>query len=224
MCVDTETGSHAGLAEAIEERDPHYVGVLGTRRRAVSQIEVTVEPGSDAPDDLARADMVRKWLDRDELADELFDILDCIGKGISYTEIIWDRSEGQWLPARLEYRDPRWFGVDRVDLRTPTMRSETGAELPLPGFKFIIAQIKAKSGLPLRGGLVRVASWAWMFNAYTLRDWAIFTQTYAQPLRLGMFGVNRNAKLTPDRHPILPPVSARSGPEPTERSGCGGGS
>ncbi|MBD3765646.1 MAG: N-acetylmuramoyl-L-alanine amidase, partial [Rhodobacterales bacterium] len=33
--------------------------------------------------------------------------------------------------------------------------------------------------------------------------------------------VNRHAKLTPDRHPILPPVSARSGPEPTERSGCG---
>lgn len=31
------------LAETIEERDPHYLGVLSTRKRSVSQIEITVE-------------------------------------------------------------------------------------------------------------------------------------------------------------------------------------
>jgi phage gp29-like protein len=176
------------LAEAIEERDLHYVGVLGTRRRSVAQIEITVEAASDAPEDVAKADMIRDWLDRDELADELFDILDSIGKGYSFTEIIWDTSSGQWQPSRLEYRDPRWFRFQRHDLATPLMLDENGQEQPLPAFKFIYATIKAKSGLALRGGLARSAAWAWMFKAFTQRDWAIFTQTYGQPLRLGKYG------------------------------------
>jgi len=176
------------LAETIEERDPHYLGVLGTRRRSVSQIEITVDAGSEDPADEAIAQMVRDWIRRDELADEVFDILDCVGKGYSFTEIIWDHSEGQWMPQRLEWRDPRWFRFARTDLKTPMMLGETGQEMPLPGFKFIAAQIKAKSGLALRAGLARVAAWGWMFKAYTQRDWAIFSQTYGQPVRVGKFG------------------------------------
>lgn len=176
------------LAETIEERDPHYLGVLGTRRRSVSQIDVSVEAASDAAADVRIADMIRDWLRRDELTEEIFDILDCIGKGYSFTEILWDTSEGQWMPSRLEWRDPRWFRFDRTNLATPRLLSEHGAEEPLPAYKFIFASIKAKSGLVLRSGLARAAAWAWMFKAFTQRDWAIFTQTYGQPLRLGKFG------------------------------------
>lgn len=176
------------LAETIEERNPHYAGVLGTRRRAVSQIEITVEAASDAAADVAIADMVRDWLKRDELAEEVFHILDAVGKGYSFTEIVWDFSEGQWMPSRLENRDPRWFRFDRRDLRTPTMLGDTGREEPLPGFKFIHPRIMAKSGLPLRGGIARLAAWNWMFKAFSERDWAIFTQTYGQPVRVGKYG------------------------------------
>lgn len=176
------------LAETIEERDPHYLGVLGTRRRSVSQIDITVEAASDDPEDVTRAEMVRDWLKRDELQSELFDILDTIGKGYSMTEIMWDTSEGQWKPAYLEYRDPRWFRFDRISLQRPMMLDANGQEQELPGFKFIYANIKAKSGLPLRSGLARVAAWGWMFKAFTQRDWAIFTQTYGQPLRVGKWG------------------------------------
>lgn len=176
------------LAETIEERDPHYLGVLGTRRRSVSQIDVSVEAASDAAADVKIADTIRDWLRRDELTEELFDILDCIGKGYSFTEIIWDTSEGQWQPARLEWRDPRWFRFERANLATPLLLSDHGTEVPLPAYKFIFASIKAKSGIVLRSGLARAAAWAWMFKAFTQRDWAIFTQTYGQPLRLGKFG------------------------------------
>ncbi|WP_158971980.1 DUF935 domain-containing protein [Chachezhania sediminis] len=176
------------LAETIEERDPHYLGVLGTRRRSVSQIDVTVEAASDSAQDQKTAQMVRDWLKRDELTEEIFDILDTIGKGYSFTEIIWETSEGQWQPARLEWRDPRWFRFARHDLATPLMLDENGQEVPLSPFKFIFAQIRAKSGIALRSGLARVATWGWMFKAYTQRDWAIFTQTYGQPVRLGKYG------------------------------------
>lgn len=173
------------LAETVEERDHHYLGVLSTRRRTVSQIDVTVEAASDTPLDVAMADIVRDWIGRDELSDEMFDILDCVGKGFSFTEIIWDTSEGQWQPARLEYRDPRWFRFDRRDLTSPLRLGDSGEELPLEPGKYIYSRIRAKSGVPLRSGLARLALWGWMFKAFTVRDWSIFVQTYGQPLRLG---------------------------------------
>lgn len=193
--------SYFELAEQIEERDLHYVGVLGTRKRSVAQIDVTVEAASEDTEDVRRADMVREWLKRDELQDDMFDILDAVGKGVSFTEIIWETSEGQWWPARLEWRDPRHFTFDRQTLRTPMLRGglDGGAEAePLPAFKFIYHQVKAKSGLPVRSGIARLAAWAWMFKAFTQRDWAIFTQTYGQPVRIGKFhpGATREDRST----------------------------
>ena len=180
--------SYLELAETVEERDLHYTGIIGTRRRAVSQITISVEAGSDDPLHERHAEELRKWLKRAELTDELFDILDAIPKGFSFTEIIWDTSEGQWQPLRLERRDPRWFRFLRHDLTTPMMLGEHGQELPFPAFKFIYPRINAKSGLPIRSGLSRIAMWAYLFKGFTARDWAIFTQTYGQPLRVGKWG------------------------------------
>lgn len=174
------------LAELIEERDPHYTGVLGTRKRSVAQLPIFVDAASVSAEHVLHADTIRDWLLRDELQDELFDILDAVGKGFSETEIIWDTSEGQWQPARLEWRDPRWFTFDQRDLKTPLLRSESG-DLPLEPFKYISARIRAKSGVPVRSGIGRLAAWCYMFKKFTERDWAIFTQTYGQPLRVGKY-------------------------------------
>lgn len=177
------------LAQTIEERDLHYQGVLGTRRRAVSQLDITVEAAEDGGEEGERwAKVVRKWLQRDELQADLFHILDAIGKGYSGTEIIWDASEGQYEPQRLEWRDPRWFRFETRDLTTPMRLEPDGSKVPLDAFKFVWAVMSAKSGLPLRSGLARAVAWAWMFKAYTMRDWTIFTQTYGQPVRVGKWG------------------------------------
>jgi phage gp29-like protein len=39
----------------------------------------------------------------------------------------------------------------------------------------------------MRSGLARLASWAWMWKAFTLRDWAVFVQNYGAPMRLGRY-------------------------------------
>lgn len=178
------------LAEFMEERDNHYLGVLATRRRSVTQLDITVKDASDDTLDKQIGQEIRDWIERDELADEMFDILDAIGKGYSFTEIIWDASAGQWYPARLEYRDPRWFRFDRRDLKTPVMLNETGQEEALPAYKFIHARISAKSGITPRSGLCRAVAWAYLFKKFTERDWAIFCQTYGQPVRLGKYPTN----------------------------------
>lgn len=174
------------LAETIEERDLHYQGVLGTRRRAVSQIEISVEAASDAPEHEKHAQLIREWLKRDELQEEMFNILDAVGKGYSFTQVSYDHSEGQYLP-RLERWEQRWFRFDRRDLATPMLLTESGQEEPLEPGKWIFARMQAKSGLPMRSGIARGAAWAWMFKAFSQRDWAIFSQTYGQPVRVGKF-------------------------------------
>ena len=201
-CGDPER--YLELAETIEERDLHYAGVLATRKRSVSQLDVTVDAASEDPAHRTHADTVASWLKRDELADELFDMLDAVGKGYSFTEIVWDSSEGQWSVDKLEWRDPRWYRFDRIDGATPLRLDDYGLERELPAFKYISARIRAKSGLPVRSGIARIATWAWMFKAYTQRDWAIFTQTYGQPVRLGKYGPGATEQ---DRDTLLRAVS-----------------
>ncbi len=173
------------MAEQIEERNTHYAGVLGTRKRQVSQLDITVEAASDDKEHVRHADELREWLARDELESELFDLLDAIGKGMSIVELVWDTSEGDWRP-KLEWRDPRWFRFDPVDGATPVLRDAAG-DRPLESFKFVTLFIRAKSGLPVRSGLARLAAWNWMFKGFTERDWAIFAQTYGQPMRIGKY-------------------------------------
>lgn len=184
--IDSDPEEYLALAEDMEERDLHYAGVLGIRKRQVAGLEVTVEAASDAAEDVAAADLVREVTARDSFASELIDILDAVGKGYSATEILWDTSEGQWRPAALKWRDPRWFEPSRDDGETLLLKDAAG-RVPLAPAKWIVHAAKVKSGLPIRGGIARSAAWCFLFKAFTLKDWAIFSEAFGQPLRLGKY-------------------------------------
>jgi len=202
--IDGDPERYLELAEDMEERNEHYAGVLGVRKRQVSGLEITVEAASDAADDVAAADLVRDFIGRDDLEDELFDILDAVGKGFSGTEIIWDTSEGQWTIDALKWRDPRWFVFDRDDGETLRLRGTAGDEDLWPA-KWIVHRAKIKSGLTIRGGLARSAAWAYLFKTFTASDWAIFCEAYGQPLRLGRYGPNASPE---DKDKLLQAVSS----------------
>ena len=174
------------LAERMEELDLHYLGVLQTRKRQVAQIGVTVEPASDSAADAADAELVAEFFGRRRLADELYDCLDAVAKGYAVSEIVWDRSERQWMPARLEWRQPQWFDFDPTG-RFLRLRADDGILAELAPAKFVVHAPRVKSGLPIRGGLARCAAWSWMFKSLTLRDWARFVEAYGQPIRIGWY-------------------------------------
>lgn len=195
--IDGDPQSYLELAEDMEERDLHYLGVLGIRKRQVAGLEVTVDAASDKPRDVEAADLVRELVERDTFADEMIDILDAIGKGFSCTETIWDTSARQWRVSRLEWRDPRYFAFDPVSRQTPLLR-EAGGDVPLAPAGFITHYAKVKSGLPIRGGLARAAAWSFIFKSFTGKDWAVFCEAYGQPLRLGKYadGATKEDKAT----------------------------
>lgn len=175
------------LAEDIEERDLHYLAQLATRRRSVAQLPITVKAASDAADHQKHAAFITTWVEEGILRSNLFDMLDAIGKAISFLENDWQYSGIGLTPRSMTWRTQRWFTFDQADGETPLIR-EAGGNRPVLQHKFVVHRSKAKSGLTIRSGIARVAVWAWMFKSFTVKDWAIFCQNYGQPIRIGKYG------------------------------------
>ncbi|RUU20749.1 DUF935 family protein, partial [Mesorhizobium sp. M6A.T.Ca.TU.002.02.2.1] len=57
--IDNDPESYLALAEDMEERDPHYAGVLGVRKRQVSGLEISVEAAGEDAASVEHADLVR---------------------------------------------------------------------------------------------------------------------------------------------------------------------
>lgn len=180
------------LAEEMEEKDLHYLSVLGTRKRAVAQLPIEVEPADDSAQAKEDAKFVEEQLlERDLLEHEMFHVLDGIGKGVSSCEIIWKMTSSLWTIGDIKWRDPRWFEFDRVDGETLLLRGNAGPE-ELPPAKFITHFHPAKSGLPIRSGLARIAAWGYMFKNFAIKDWAVFLEAFGHPLRVGKYGPNES--------------------------------
>jgi len=199
------------LAEAMEEKNLHYRSVLATRKLQVSALPIQVTAASDDALDQKAADLVRDFCEGPILRGALFDILDAVGKGFSVSELIWGLQAGEWRPERIEWRFPQWFVFDRVDGKTILMRGGPGdgasafqvpaGELdrgnfgtPLPPAKFITHTHRSKSGLPIRGGLMRPAAWAYMFQNFSVKAWAVFLEVYGHPLRVGRYEPGASAE------------------------------
>lgn len=201
--IDGDPERYLALAEDIEERDNHYLGVLGTRKSQVAGLPVTVVAAGEDEKSVAHADLVRDAIARPGFYDELIDILDAVGKGFSCTEILWETSERDWRPRRLVRRDPRWFRFDQTDGETPLLR-DIGGDQPLQPYQWIFHTGKAKSGLPIRGGFARAVAWTFLFKSFTVKDWAIFCEAYGQPLRLGKYDAGATEQ---DKDKLLTAVS-----------------
>ena len=176
------------LAEEMEERDLHYGCELGKRKLAVSRLPIVVEAFSDSANDTMLADEVRSLTAKPGFRGLLKDLLDGLGKGYSAVEIIWSRG-AKWQPASYAWRDPRFFQFDQVARTELRLRDETDLMngLPLAPYKYIVHRPHIKSGLPIRGGLARLAAWAWMCKNYAVKDWMAFAEVFGMPLRIGKY-------------------------------------
>lgn len=178
------------LAEEMEERDPHYASVLSTRKLALAALDMRVDSYSDDARDVEIADALREVIGGPEFREAVFHLADALGKGYSVAELIWDRSSTPWVPARIEHRDPRFFRFDRDtgrEIRLLTEQEPAFGE-PLQPAKFIVHMPRLRSGLPVRGGLARLAAVGYMCKAWTWRDWMAFADIYGLPMRVGRYG------------------------------------
>jgi len=122
------------LAEEMEEKDLHYLAVLGTRKESAAQLDLVVRPASQDKGDIRIADMASELLLNGtfNLASAMFDIQDALGKGFSATEIVWDTAGREWSPVRLIWRDPRWFLFDWISGEELLVRTMDDDGPPIP--------------------------------------------------------------------------------------------
>jgi phage gp29-like protein len=173
------------LAEEMEERDLHYLSVLGTRKRALSQLRPSVEEAKGADAKIAEA--VRALVEAPAFAEMLVDLCDAFGKGFSCVELVWHENDGFWTPAFV-WCDPKYFTFDyisRSEVRLQRLGTLDGDKLETG--KWIVHTPKIKSGIPIRGGFARLAAWVYLFNNYALKDWASFLDVYGMPIRVGKY-------------------------------------
>lgn len=177
------------LAEEMEERDLHYASVLGTRKLAITDLPVTIEAASDSAKDVRRADFLREIVAEPEFGEVLAELVDALGKAYAVAEMVWDRSGKEWRP-RYEPRDQRWFRYDQDTGRELRLldAEDTANGIALPPYKFIVHTPRIRSGLPIRGGLARLAAPAYMCKAWSWRDWMAFADIYGLPMRVGRYG------------------------------------
>ncbi|WP_336801997.1 DUF935 domain-containing protein [Kaistia sp. MMO-174] len=187
--VEGDADAYLTLAEEMEERDLHYRSQIALRKGVLLGLEPQVEAATDEARDQEIAEAVRDLIGRPQFSEMIEDLVDGLGKGYSVAEMIWDTTSTPWEPGTYKWRDPRWFLFDKVD-RTTLRMKEDGAfnGVDLPPAKFIVHIPKLKSGIPIRGGLARLAAWAFMLKSYTLRDWAEFAEVYGKPYRVGKYG------------------------------------
>ena len=173
------------IAEEMEERDPHYASVLSTRKRAVLGLERKVESPTDKLRDRKITDAVRTLIADPAFGRLLPALLDALGKGYSAVELVWNTDASPWTPD-YRWRDPRWFLLDRDD--GATLRLIDVADpvngLPLPPCRFIAHTPRLKMGLPIRGGLARLAAIASLCRHITMEAWLSFAESYGSPARV----------------------------------------
>ncbi|WP_164273429.1 DUF935 domain-containing protein [Stenotrophomonas sp. B1-1] len=188
--ADGDARDYLTLAEEMEERDLHYASVLATRKLAVAGLDVRVEAASDDTADVRHADAVRELVQAPEFGELLAHLVDALGKGYAVGEILWDRSGKTWQPDHYAERDPRHFRFDRETGRELRLldASDLVNGIPLAPYKFIVHTPKIRSGLPIRGGLARLAAVAYMCKAWTWRDWMAFADVFGLPMRVGKYG------------------------------------
>ncbi|MDW7643441.1 MAG: DUF935 domain-containing protein [Desulfuromonadales bacterium] len=197
------------LAEEMEERDLHYASELSKRKLAVSRLPIAVEAYSDSPQDVRLADEVRALVRRPGFRNLIKDLLDALGKGYSVVEILWDRTGPRWIPQKYKYRDPRFFQFDQVSRSEIRLRDEADLAngVALSPFGFIAHVPRIKTGIPIRGGLARLAAWAYMCKGYTVKDWLAFAEVFGLPIRLGKY----NASASVDDIAVLKSAVANIG-------------
>jgi phage gp29-like protein len=183
---------------------------MQTRRLAVAGLDWEVAPAGEGEQEREAAAFVRDTISSiGNWEEAVLDMLDAVGKGFSALEIMWAMRGGRFLVEELRWRHQKQFtfmprpealapGSQISNLKFQISNPASGAPRlltdkepvygeALPPAKFVVHRYRARSGATPRGGVLRPCAWMYLFKNYALKDWAIFNERYAMPMRVGKF-------------------------------------
>lgn len=184
--------SQADLFELLEEKDGHLLCERDKRKNVILDMDFHVEPASEDARDQRVADFIQEtFAGLADWDDTIVSMQDAVGKGYAAQEINWDVSEGQAVPAGVDFLEQkRCIFTDTKGLlqtypRLVTDEDSMGVEIP--AWKVLFHRYGGKSGHATRSGIYRVAAWMVLFKNYAIKDWVVFCEIFGMPLRLGKY-------------------------------------
>lgn len=163
------------------EKDPHVSSILGSARMNVACLDWNIIPhgtGDESTNhsvssrDKAIADFVAEcFAGLENFTQDLYELMDALGKGFSCSEIIWKVGADVRL-ERLMHRPQRRIQFDAIT-REPKLRTLAQPYFgePLPERKFIIHRCSSKYENPFGDAIDQSLYWMWLFKKMVLKFW-----------------------------------------------------
>lgn len=154
------------------EQDTHVRSVLTAAKVNVASMPERIKPylrqGEKKPSatSQAQADFIHCMFDQMEgWQQHKFDLLDSIGKGFSFSEIIWMLKDGYWVINDLMNRPQRRIQFD-AQTRQPRVRTiaQPFWGFPVPPGKYIVHRNSATWENPFGDALDQSIYWMWLFK------------------------------------------------------------
>lgn len=176
------------LAIEAPERDNDLFADLQTRSMSVYGAPLRVKPGDTSKRGRKIAETAQELVvNKPEFRWFLRDCMDAVLTSYNVTWPVWDISKTPWTFKEFQRIDPRNFQFDPDTLTTLRMREDGQVDgVPLPAGT-IVHYPQIRSGLKLRGGLIRICAVNWLYKTSTIADFMAFAEVYGMPLRIGKF-------------------------------------
>ena len=175
------------LALEMREEDASFGGNLRTRKLALLNQPCTIAEGENE-----RAnELVQTLIEKRYFNKLLYLLLEAIEVGYAVIRLVWAvDANGHWLPVSVHRIDPRRVGFDPIsegyfwrDFDDPDNRKN---QIDGAGLEYIV-YTPDDILMPNRGGLCRLAAYAFMAKRFGLNDWVKYLSSAGMPMRVGRY-------------------------------------
>lgn len=163
------------------DKDPRLASGFRSRKMNALNKPWDIEPASKKNRDVQIAEFVKDALGYQRQRESFYELLDCIPKGLSVSEIMWGLKDEKLVPLDLLGRNPNRFVFDKnfnLRLRTPSA-PYLGEEIP--SNKFIYLRNEPFAENPYGNALCKEIYWYYWFKKNAIKWWNIFMEKFGSP-------------------------------------------
>lgn len=168
------------------EKDPHIFSSMYNAKINVAGLDWDVEPfgGDEASGrNKAIAEFVKSnFTGMEDFTQDIYELLDAIGKGFSVSEVIWD-VDSEVRIKKFMNRPQRRIQFDAVT-RQPKIRTLNSPYYgqPVSDYKFIVHRCSSTWENPFGDAIDQTLYWMWLFKKMVIKFWATQLEVGTAPI------------------------------------------
>lgn len=172
--------------------DAHVMAERRAMKSSLSNLEFSVIPGGEQAQDLAAAELCRSILKRkpslnNQWNDLLWNMMQCVLRGMTVHEVIWEYRDGALLPREIKDRPNRRFvfsTAGELRLRTKAQSSEG---VPVEPYVFLLSRHMPSERNPYGEAVYSSCFWPYVFKHGGFKFFSKFCERFGFPWPIGKY-------------------------------------